>query len=173
MTFNLDLESLLKVTARNTSFKFQNISNSLNTFDIVNGNFRCNSLNGGSYKFDHVDDVQVAELKDVTFDNEFTTTKIGEVGENVEINDFTNFKMDTAYSEINLFFPEDMDYYIETYGHNTVHYYGDIITEIAPSRENVSSKMMVIGNDTSPNKILINTTHGIIRFGQDFIDTKK
>ncbi|MFK7781418.1 hypothetical protein [Psychroserpens sp.] len=184
MRFNLDLESRLSVTARNTSFKFQNITNSLNSFDIVNGNFRSNSLRGGSYKFDHVDDVQVAELQDVILNNEFTTTKIGEIGNNVEIidfnskfwvhnfsNGFTNFKMDTVYSEINLFFPEDMDYYIETFGHNTVHYYGDIITEIAPSRENQSSKMMVIGKDTSPNKILINTTHGIIRFGEDFIDT--
>lgn len=183
MSFNLDLESQLNLNARGTSLKFRSITNPLNTIDIVNGNFRSNALNGGAYKFNHVDDVRIAEIENVTLDSEFTTTKIGEIGKNVEIVDFNskfwihNFlydfgelKMNTEYSEINMFFPEDMDYYIETFGHDTVHYWGDIITEITPSKKNKSSKMMIIGKDTSPNKIKINTIHGIIRFGEDFID---
>ncbi|RED42796.1 hypothetical protein DFQ10_108203 [Winogradskyella eximia] len=183
MTFKLDLESQLNVNARNTSLKFQSIQNPLNNLDIVNGSFRSNTLNGGAYKFNHVDEVQIAEVRNLTIDGEFSTTKIGEIGQHVKIvdfngkfwlhnfsQDFKSFQMDTEYSEINLFYPENMDYYIETYGNDTVHYYGNIITEIPPSRKNELSKMMVIGEESNPNKIQINTAHGIIRFGSDFID---
>lgn len=183
LNFGLDIESQLIVNARNTSFKFQNISNPLNSIDVVNGNFRCNTLTGGFYKFNHTTDVQIASVSNLKLDNEFTKTTIGEIGENVEIidfngkfwlhnfsNNFGTFKMNTEYSEINLFYPEDMDFYIETFGHDTVHNTIDFTTEIPPSKKNKSSKMMVIGEDTSQNKIKINTVHGIIRFGKDFID---
>lgn len=186
MTFKLDLESRLNVNARNTSLKFKNIYNPLNNFDVVNGSFRSNILNGGFYKFNHVEDVQVAEIKNLKMDNEFTTTKIGEIGRNVQIfdfnskfwlhnfsNDFGSFLMNTEYSEINLFYPENMNFYIETFGHDTAHYTGNIITEVQPSRKNQPSKMMLIGKETSLNKILIKTVHGIIRFGEDFIDLGK
>lgn len=183
MTFKLDLDSQLNVNARNTSLKFQSINNPLNNLDIVNGSFRCNTLNGGSYKFNHAEVVQIAEVKNLTIDGEFSTTKIGEVGEHVKIvdfngkfwlhnfsNNFKDFQMNTEYSEINLFYPEDMNYYLETYGHDTVFYDGNNITKITPSRKNKYSKMMIIGEETNPNKIKINTTHGIIRFGRDFIE---
>ncbi|WP_458627367.1 hypothetical protein [Winogradskyella sp. PC D3.3] len=186
MTFKLDLDSQLNVNARNTSLKFQSIKNPLNNLDIVNGSFRCNTLNGGSYKFNHAEVVQIAEVKNLTIDGEFSTTKIGEVGEHVKIvdfngkfwlhnfsNNFKDFQMDTEYSEINLFYPEDMKYYIETYGNDTVHSHDSVTFEIEPSRKNRLSKMMVIGEESNPNKIQINSVHGIIRFGEDFIDLKE
>jgi hypothetical protein len=183
LEFYTDLKSQLNLNARDTGLKFRSLANPLNTLDVVNGNFRCNALNGGTYKFNHVDEVRIAEVENVTLDSEFATTKIGEIGKNVEIVDFNSefwihnfshnfgdFKMNTEYSEINLFYPEGMDSYIETFGHDTVHYAGNLATEIPPSRKNKASKMMVIGKETSPNKIKINTIHGIIRFGEDFID---
>ncbi|MFD1016554.1 hypothetical protein [Winogradskyella rapida] len=186
MTFKLDLESQINVNARNTDLKFQSIQNPLNNFDIVNGSFRSNTLNGGSYKFTHVDEVQIAEIKNLTIDSEFTTTKIGEIGEGVKIvdfnskfwihnfsNDFGIFFMNTEYSEINLFYPEGIDYYIETFGHDTFHNVGFTSADIPPSRKNESSKMMVIGEETSPNKIQINAVHGIIRFAEDFIELEE
>lgn len=186
MEFNLDLVNQLNVNAKNTSLKFKNLKNVLNKFDVVNGNFRSNVLSGGNYSFTHVDNVQIAEVKNLTIVSEFTTTKIGEIGKNVEIidfnskfwlhnfsNEFTDFTMNTEYSEINLFFPEGIDYYFETYGHDTVHYLAKLITEIQPSRKNKPSKMMTIGKETNPNRIQINTVHSIIRLGEDFIDIKQ
>ncbi|QNK78846.1 hypothetical protein H7F37_07185 [Winogradskyella sp. PAMC22761] len=186
MIFKLDLDSQLNVNARNTSLKFQSINNSLNNFDVVNGNFRCNTLNGGSYKFNHVESVEIAEVKNLIIDGEFSTTKIGEVGEHVKIvdfngkywlhnfsNNFKDFQMDTEYSEINFFYPENIKYYFETYGHDTVYYDGDNITKITPNRKNEYSKMMIIGEETNPNKIKINTAHGIVRFGEDFIEIEE
>ena len=76
-------------------------------------------------------------------------------------------------TEINLFFPEKSEYFIETYGYNTVHYWAKLITEIPPSRKKENSKMMVIGDKENPNKIKIHITNGIVRFGEDFIDIGK
>lgn len=184
--FKFDVNAQTNINARNTKLKFQNITNTLNNFDIVNGDFRSGEIKGGSYKFNHVGNVQIAEVSNLTIDSEFTTTTLGEIGSNVKIVDFTSkfwihnfsfdfgdFQMDTEYSEINMFFPEDMKYYIETYGHDTVHYYSELITEIPPSRKNKPSKMMIIGEETNSNKIQINTVHGIVRFGEDFIDVKQ
>ncbi len=186
MTFKLDLEGQINVNARNTDLKFQSIQNPLNNFDIVNGSFRSNTLNRGSYRFTHVDEVQIAEIKNLTIDSEFSTTKIGEIGEDVKIvdfnskfwihnfsNDFGTFIMNTEYSEINLFYPEEIDYYIETFGHDTFHNVGFTSADVPPSRKNESSKMMVIGEETSPNKIQINSVHGIIRFAEDFIEIEE
>ncbi|WP_439150873.1 hypothetical protein [Winogradskyella sp.] len=183
MTFKLDLKNQMTLNARNTKLQFQSLSNVLNNFDIVNGEFRANALEGGTYKFNHVSKVQFSEIRAVNIDSEFTDIRIGEVGENVKIvdfnsefwlhnfsNNFGDFKMTTEYSEINLFYPEDMEFYIETFGHDTVHYWDNLTTESQPSRKNKSSKMMIIGKEVAPNKIQINTIHGIIRFGEDFID---
>ena len=115
--------------------------------------------------------------------SEFSKIEIGEIKSNVEITDFTSkfiihnfsssfksFNMNTEYSEVNMFLPKNMSYYLETFGNDTVHYKNGITTEITPSRKNESSKMMTIGKVTNPNKIKINTTHGIIRLGEDSID---
>ncbi|MDH7913105.1 hypothetical protein [Winogradskyella sp. SYSU M77433] len=186
LTFQNDLKNQLVMNTRHSSLKFQNIENPLNVLDVVNGSFRANVLEGGSYKFTHADEVQVAQLKSVNIDTEFSDVKIGEIAGNVRIvdfnskfwfhnfsQDFKEFKMESDYSEINLFFPEKSSFFIETYGYNTVHYWGDIITEIPPSRKKERSKMMLIGEEVNPNKIKINITNGIIRFGEDFIDVKK
>lgn len=186
LIFKNDIKNQLVVNARTTNLKFQNIQNPFNVLDVVNGNFRANFLEGGTYKFTHVDEVQVAQLKKVDVDTEFSNVKVGEIAEKVRIvdfnskfwfhnfsQDFKEFKMESDYSEINLFFPEKSEYFIETFGYNTVHYWGDIITEIPPSRKKERSKMMLIGEELNPNKIKINITNGIIRFGKDFIDVKK
>lgn len=183
ITSTIDLKSQITVKARNTRLYFKELSNQLNSFNVVNGEFNANTLTGGNYKFNHVEKVLVAELNQLKIDGEFTDFRIGLIGQGVEIvdfnskfwlhnfiRDFENFKMHTEYSEVNLFFPEDMEFQIETFGHNTVHYTDNLVTEIPPSSTNESSKMMVIGKDTATNRIKINTRHGIVRFGKDFID---
>lgn len=183
LVFKNDINNQLVVNARTTQLKFQSIQNPFNILDVVNGSFRANFLEGGSYKFTHVDEVQVAQLKKVNVDTEFSNIKVGEIAEKVRIVDFNSkfwfhnfsqnfreFQMSSDYSEINLFFPEKSEYVIETYGYNTVHYWAKLITEIPPSRKKEHSKMMVIGEKENPNKIKIHITNGIVRFGEDFID---
>lgn len=186
LIFKDDIKNQLVINARTTQLKFQNIQNPFNVLDIVNGSIRANIVEGGTYKFTHIDEVQIAQVKDLSIDAEFSKIKIGEISKNVRLVDFNSklwlynfaenfgdFNMTSNYSEINLFYPENMDYFIETFGANTVHYTAGLVTKIPPSRKNEQTKMMLIGNEKSHNKITIQIINGIIRFGEDFIEIDK
>jgi hypothetical protein len=154
-----------------------------NVIKIKDGIILMNSMSGGELTFNNARNAFIGELRDVTLNSEFSKIEIGKIENNVEITDFTSkfiihnfsssfisFNMNTEYSEVNMFLPKNMSYYVETFGKDTVHYKNGITTEITPSRINEPSKMMTIGKITNPNKIKINTTHGIIRLGEDSID---
>lgn len=185
INFNHDISTTISLNTKDTNLTFKNLNNSINNFDIVNGNFNAATINGGTFAFNHVKNINIAAVNNVRFDGEFCQFNIGEIGQNVNINDFNSkfwiynftkefekFEMTTEYSEINLFYPEHTDYLLTTFGHNTKFYSKNLTTEIPPSKKNIASKMMVIGDETKnhTNKIQINTVHGIIRFGEDFID---
>lgn len=185
INFNHDISTTISLNTKDTNLTFKNLNNSINNFDIVNGNFNAAAINGGTFAFNHVKNINIAAVNNVRFDGEFCQFNIGEIGQNVNINDFNSkfwihnfakefekFEMTTEYSEINLFYPEHTDYLLTTFGHNTKFYTKNLTTEIPPSKKNIASKMMVIGDETKnhTNKIQINTAHGIIRFGEDFID---
>jgi hypothetical protein len=159
------------------------LNNKNNVIKVKDGVVMVESIVGGELSFNSTRTAIIGELNSVRLNTEFSQLEVGKIGNNVEITDFTSkfiihnfsdsfnsFKMNTEYSEINMFFPENMEYYIETYGHDTYHHYDNVVGAVTPSRKNESTKMMVIGEETSPNKIKINTIHGIIRFGDDTID---
>jgi hypothetical protein len=185
INFNHDIETKITLNAKDTNLTFKNLNNPDNAFAIVNGNFYSASINGGNFTFNHVTKLNMASIENCMFNSEFSHFNIGEIGKNVEINDFNSkfwiynfatnfgtFKLTTEYSEINLFYPENTEYLLTTFGHNTKHYTNKLITITPPSKKNISSKMMVIGDESKnySNKIEINATHGIIKFGEDFID---
>lgn len=185
INFNYDISTTISLNTKDTNLTFKNLNNSINIFDVVNGNFNAAFINGGTFTFNHVKNINIAAIKNVRLDGEFCEFNFGEIGNNVEINDFNSkfwiynftknfgkFEMTTEYSEINLFYPENTDYLLTTFGHNTKFYTNNLITEIPPSKKNIVSKMMIIGDESKnhTNKIQINTAHGIIRLGEDFID---
>lgn len=186
LQFKYNASNQIACKSKNSTIRSQGFSNSLSNFYMDKGQFKVYEVSGGHYTFKDLRKLMIGSFENVVIDSEFSDFSIGEVGENSRINDFNSqfwlygfsseigiFTMNTEYSKINLYYPEDMKYYIETFGHDTVHYWDNLITEIRPNRKNESSKMMVIGNEKSPNKIQINTIHGIIRFGEDFIDFGK
>ncbi|WP_034057325.1 hypothetical protein [Lacinutrix jangbogonensis] len=171
------------MNARNSKLKFKTLSNPLNIFDVDNGYFRATEVANGIYSFANVKQVIIGELENAQITSEFTKLEIGEIGRGNKIidfnskyylynfrNDFGDFNMYTEYSDINLFYPKNIKFYLETIGYNTLHKNKSITTEITESCKNESSKMIVIGKESNPNKIKINTIHGIIRFGEGFID---
>lgn len=185
LNFNSNISTLVVLNAKDTHLTFKNINNDLNMFDVVNGNLKADIINGGTFMLNHVSKITIAELSNCRLDSEFSDFNVGEIGEHVEINDFNSkfwihnfasnfglFEMITEYSEINLFYPENTEYLLTTFGHDTKFYTTDLVTIIQPSKKGISSKMMIIGDETKnhTNKIEINTVHGIIKFGQDFID---
>lgn len=180
-----DISSKIELYGKDVNLKSKDLKNPLNNFNLTNGQLRANAIEGGTYKFDNVRTIQCAELKNVSIQSELSYFRIGVIGKDVHINDFNSkfwlhnfsqdfgaFKMTTEYSEINLFYPENMDYLLTTFGHDTIHYHHNLVTEITPSKKDKSTKMMIIGDQTKQhsNTIEIESVHGVIRFGVDFID---
>ena len=185
--FDLDLSSVVKIVSEDSSFKFKAISNPSNSITLNNGKISIQALKGGNYFFDNVREVRIAELDSVTIQSEFSDLEIGEIGKKVSIEDFNSkfwihnfhqnfglFKMNMEYSELNLFYPENSDYSLTTYGHTTKHIHDNINFETPPSRDNTSSKMLASGDEkNASNTIDITSEHSIIRLGDDFIDLKQ
>ena len=178
-----DFSNRATMNVRNSKLKFKSVGHPLNIFDVDNGYFRTKEVTSGTYSFANVKHVTIGQLSNTLINSEFTKVEIGEIGKNNKIVDFNskyfihNFHKDfgrlsleTDYTELNIFSPENIEYYLETYGYNTVHYKNGITTKIKSSGKSEPSKMMVIGKESYPNKIKINTTHGIIRFGEKTID---
>jgi hypothetical protein len=183
IVFMDDFYNRATMNVRNSKLRFKSLGNALNIFDCDNGYFNAEVVSGGSYNFANAKEVRIGYLSNSLLNTEFTKIEIGEIGSGNEIVDFNskfwlynfsknfeNFNMNTEYSEVNLFYPKSSNYYLETFGHDTVHYRNGVTTEITASQKNKSSKMMLIGKESNPNKIKIDTVHGIIRFGEDFID---
>lgn len=184
LNFNIDLLSPVTIRSENSSFKFKKIAHPSNSIHLKKGKLSANTIEGGNYFFDSVKDVKIVEINSVKLKSEFSDLKIGEIGSYVEIEDFNSkfwihnfkqdfgiFKMKLEYSEINIFYPENSDYTLKTFGHSTKHISKDLNMEIPPRRENVPSQMLKIESvENAPNIIDINTEHSIIRFGDDYID---
>ena len=184
--FRNDVENELSVNSKKGNFKAKALRNDLNTVSLENLHFEAEAITGGRYELKNVKNGKIGSFMEAKITSEFSKLEIGETGRHAIINDFNseywfynwadNFEkalMTTEYSKINLFFPDEDSYQIGTYGHDTAHFYDGVTTEISPSRDNKSSKMMIIGEDSSPNKIQINTSHGIVRFGKNFIELKR
>ncbi|WP_296314415.1 hypothetical protein [Winogradskyella sp. UBA3174] len=174
------------INSRNSKLRFKTIGHELNIFDIDNGYFNAEAVTSGSYSFANTKEVTIGRLSNSLVNSEFTKIELGEIGKNNKVvdfnskyfiynfsNDFGAFNLDTDYTEVNLFFPESIDYYIETFGYDTVHYSKGFTGVIGSPSKYEPTKMMTIGKETNPNKIKINTTHGIIRLGEDSIDFGK
>ncbi|WP_111683768.1 hypothetical protein [Winogradskyella tangerina] len=184
--FRNDVQNELVVTSKQGNFKAKALTNTFNFVQMDNVHFEAESLVGGVYELKNVNGGKIGRIKEAKINSEFSKIEIGEVGTKTIINDFNsqywlynwtlNFDkalMDTEYSKINIFFPQNMKYQLATFGHNTVHFYLGVTTEIAPSRENKSTFMMNFGSSADPNKIQVNTIHGIVRFGEDYIHIKR
>lgn len=174
------------INAQNSKLKFKSLGNSASSFMINKGYFDAENVTSGTYNFTNAKEVQIGSISDTTIESEFSNIEIGQVGRNVSLKDFTSslwfynfapdfnvFKLDTEYSKINLFYPKQNDFYLETYGKNTVHIHNNIVATSGTETAKTASKMLTKGNEQSTNKILINTAHGIVRLSNDQINYKE
>ncbi|MBO6606868.1 hypothetical protein [Psychroserpens sp.] len=184
--FRYDAYNEIRCEGEQTTIRGQKFINEKSKFQLNGGMFKVHVLSGGDFMFKDLNKVMIAEMDNVSIDSEFSDFSIGEVGSSVKITDFNSefwlynfdanmgtFNMDTEYSKINLYVTFSSDNIaITTFGYGTVHYMNNLKTEIPPSRNKTSSKMMVIGDDnaSTKNKIRLNSINGIIRIGEDFID---
>ncbi len=184
--FKSDIQNELSGSSKLGNFKAKSLNNRYNSYELDNVHFEAESIIGGSFDFKNLNNSKIGSIAQSKITSEFSKIEIGEIGEKTIINDFNseywlyNWVQDfskvlltTEYSKINLFFPQQKDYHIATFGHDTVHFYAGVSTTVAPSRENKSTQMMSFGSSSNPNKLQINAIHGIVRFGDDFIEIKR
>lgn len=184
LVFMDDFYNRATMNARNSKLRFKSLGNSLNIFDFDNGYFNSEVVSGGNYSFANVKEVRIGHLSNSLLNTEFTKVELGEVGRNNKIVDFNskyflynfsinceNLNMNTEYSEVNLFIPEDKNFYLETFGHDTVHRLPkNVSTETTSIRKSEFHKMFIAGKETASKKVYIKSVHGIIRLGEDSID---
>lgn len=181
--FKNDFENEISLRLNNGRLYANKLSNTKNKLKVYNSIVLINALNGGELTFDNVKKSLIGSIDNVSLNSEFSKIEIGEIMTHVQITDFTSkfiihnflssfkfFNMNTEYSEVNMFLPKNMSYYVETFGYDTVHYWEGISAEVESAIKNEPTTMLVVGKETNPNKIKINTRHGIIRLGKDSID---
>ena len=182
LVFNDDFTNKITMNSQNSKLKFKTLTNAFNNLDIDDGRFLAEQLIGGNFKFTNSRRVEIGRLENTKINSEFTNIELGEISKGNTITDFNSellfhnfsknfehFNLESQYSKINLFLPED-NFSLTTFGFNTVHYTNDIKTEIRPSKDQKKSKMMVYkpkAEEAISGEIHIDTVHGIIRLGED------
>lgn len=175
------------MNSRNSRLKFKRIGNALNVFDVDNGYFNVEEITAGNYSFANTRELTIGRVSNSFINSEFTKVEIGEIGRKVEVVDFNskfilhNFSQDfkilnmnTEYSEINLFFPEDLNFNLTTYGSHTKHFTDNKVFDLSNANPRADGIMFQLKNDDSDGKnvnhIKINSINGIIRYGKDLIE---
>jgi hypothetical protein len=186
LIFKYDAQNSIRCQGEDSSVRGGRFANEGSIFRLNNGSFDALEVNGGRFRLKDLSTILIGSLRNVVIDSEFSTFKIGLLRSNVKIRDFNstfwlyNFDknigellIDSEYSKINLFLPQDKkNYVITTYGYGTVHYINGNKMEVRPSRSKESTTMVVVGSkgSTTTNRIKFNTINGIIRMGDDFIE---
>tara|TARA_R110000796_G_scaffold37260_4_gene93993 strand:+ start:1537 stop:2712 length:1176 start_codon:yes stop_codon:yes gene_type:complete len=179
-----DFSNKTTMNSRNSKLKFKKIGNILNLFDIDNGYFNVEAIEGGSYSFANTRELTIGRVSNSIINSEFTKVEIGEIGKNMEFIDFNskfifhNFSdkfeiltMNTEYSEINLFLPRSLEYKLDTYGNNTKHIMDNHVANLSNKNKKTDAKMfeLINSDNEDSNYIKINTVNGIIRIAKDVI----
>ena len=180
-----DFSNKTTMNSRNSKLKFKKIGNTLNLFDIDNGYFNVEAIEGGNYSFANTRELTIGRVSNSIINSEFTKVEIGEIGTNMEFIDFNskfifhnfsaNFEslvMNTEYSEINLFLPDLLEYRLFTYGNRTKHIFENQVANLSNKNKKADAKMfeLINSDNEDSNYIKINTVNGIIRIGKDFIN---
>lgn len=180
----------LQLLAKKSNVSTLNLNNKKNKISLKDGTFKTMNINNGTYKFDGLTKVIIAEISDALIESEFSDISIGEMTSPIEIRDFNSefwfydlvpsleqYHFFGEYSKINVYYPtNDVDYKVSTIGFNTAHYLENMRTDIPPNRENKMTKMLVAQKDNSETERFVDfeieIKHGIVRFGRDFIEIR-
>ena len=90
ITFHYNIDKPIEVATFQTYLKFKKINNAENKFNIVNGIFQSEEIIGGSYTLKDLKKVLIGAISDTELETETSKIEIGEVGENVVIDDFNS-----------------------------------------------------------------------------------
>ncbi len=187
IVFKDDFENRATINSRNSKLKFKTLGHGLNSFDVDNGYFKAEAVNGGSYNFANTKAVTIGRLNNSLLNSEFTKVELGEIGANNKIidfnskyflynftEDFKTFKVMSEYSTLYFFQPET-PYKLITKGYDSAFFHGEVETVIKPGeRKEQFDKMLVVGEhlDNTANTINIQLVNGLMGLGKDTITLK-
>ncbi|MHB0756565.1 hypothetical protein [Polaribacter sp. M15] len=174
--FNYNVTRPIKVNAFQGKFKFKKLLSKDNIFELYNGFFQAEEVYGGIYKFKDVYPTKIGVISNSELNIESTKVKIGEVGENIIINDlegdfyfynfsnnFSNFSFQGDFSKLNLYKVKDSNYAMNVFGLKTTLNMNNTKTTFGTSEKNKFTKILEKKPKAkSLNKIEIKLTNGIL-----------
>ena len=133
LNFNYDVKKTITANTFRGKLKFKKLLSKDNKFQLINGFFQVEEIQGGNYLLKGVHPAKIGSISKSKIDLETSTLKIGEIGKNVTINDFssklylynfnknfTKFNLTGDYSELNFYKVVENNFSMDIFGHNTV-----------------------------------------------------
>lgn len=155
LTFNYDVKKTIIANTFRGKLKFKKLLSKDNKFQLIYGFFQVEEIQGGNYRFKGVHPTKIGSISKTKIDLETSTLIIGEIGENVEINDFssklylynfnekfTKFNFAGDYSELNLYKVKDTNFSMDVSGFNTTLNMEGVKTSFGASTERELTKIL-------------------------------
>lgn len=153
--FKYDIEKSFTLNSFKTHFKFKKILAKENRIIASNGIFQVEEINNGRIEFLDMNKVVIGEMSNISIATETSRIQIGEIGENVDFNDFnsklylynfsekfTKFNLKGDYSELNLYNITKSNFSMDVFGHNTTLNMNETKTAFGLSKDKKLDKIL-------------------------------
>lgn len=153
--FKYDIEKSFILNSFKTHFKFKKILGKENRIIASNGIFQAEEINNGRIEFLDMNKVVIGEVSNMSIATETSKIQIGEVGKNVDFNDFnsklylynfsknfTKFNLKGDYSKISFYKVVETNFSMDISGHNTVLNMNEIKASFGVNKEEKLIKIL-------------------------------
>ncbi|TXD53483.1 MULTISPECIES: hypothetical protein [unclassified Polaribacter] len=178
LTFKYDIEKSIVVNAFQGDLKFKKLVSKDIKFVLMNGFFQAEEIKAGAYSLKDVHPTKIGSISNAKLETETSSIEIGEIGENVQFNDFnsklyfydfgknfTKFDLKGDYSKLTLYKVKNSHYNLNVYGFNTTLNMNEVKTTFGISKEKEMTKILekkVKLNEVSSGKVEIELTNAIL-----------
>ncbi|WP_397444753.1 hypothetical protein [Polaribacter sp. R77954] len=155
LTFNYDVKKTITANTFRGKLKFKKLLSKDNKFQLIYGFFQVLEIQGGNYRFKGVHPSKIGSVSNTKIDSETSTVRIGEVGKNVDLVDFssklylynfsdnfTKFNFAGDYSKLNLYKVKESNYAMNVFGLKTTLNMNNTKTTFGTSNEKEFSKIL-------------------------------
>jgi hypothetical protein len=153
--FNYNFDEKIIAKTFQGELKFKKITSKENRFELINGFFQAEEINGGTYNLKDVYPTKIGLISNTELNSESSRIQIGEIKENVTINDyssklylfnfnenFTKFNLKGDYSELNFYKVKETNFSMDVFGLNTTLNMNDTKTTFGTSKNDKFTKIL-------------------------------
>ncbi|AQS94602.1 hypothetical protein BXQ17_11205 [Polaribacter sp. BM10] len=153
--FKYDIEKSFILNSFKTHLKFKKILGKENRIIASNGIFQAEEINNGRIEFLDMNKVVIGEVSNMSIATETSKIQIGEVGKNVDFNDFnsklylynfsknfTKFNLKGDYSKLSFYKVVETNFSMDISGHNTVLNMNEIKASFGVNKEEKLIKIL-------------------------------